>query len=192
MNNNQHNHQPNNLNSNFIFETLTYKDMEGLLKPTIHVDEFTSKMGEDDDIIVVSFFIRDEKAAKDLMNWFEKGYDFVIDADRSPGEIKPNRFLVYVEIRRRSTAGAHVQQLLDDLATLTEFEAKDWAMIYGDKEVPFSQEEFERLVPMSPKEYRKQHDEDLNEMRVAAGLPPRAFYESDEDIQALQSAAGIL
>ena len=73
--------------------------MEGLLKPEIHVDEFTSKMGEDDDIIVVSFFVRDPNAAKDLMNWFEKGYDFVIDADRSPGEIKPNRFLVYVEIR---------------------------------------------------------------------------------------------
>ena len=166
--------------------------MEGLLKPTIHVDEFTSKMGEDDDIIVVSFFIRDEKAAKDLMNWFEKGYDFVIDADRSPGEIKPNCFLVYVEIRRRSTAGAHVQQLLDDLATLTEFEPNDWSMIYGDKEVPFSQEEFERLVPMSPKEYRKQHDEDLNEVRVAAGIPPRTFYEQDEDIKALQAAAGIL
>jgi hypothetical protein len=60
-----------NLSSNIIFETLEYKDMEGLLKPTIHIDEFTSKMGEDDDIIVVSFFIRDNKAAKDLMNWFE-------------------------------------------------------------------------------------------------------------------------
>ena len=52
----------------FIFENLGYKDMEGLLKPEIHVDEFTSKMGDDDDIIVVSFFVRDPDAAKDLMN----------------------------------------------------------------------------------------------------------------------------
>jgi len=181
-----------NLNSNIIFETLEYKDMEGLLKPTIHVDEFTSKMGEDDDIIVVSFFIRDNKAAKDLMNWFEKGYDFVIDADCSPGEIKPNRFLVYVEIRRRSSAGAHVQQLLDDLSTLTEFEPKDWTMVYEGKEVPFTQEEFERIVPLSPKEYRKTHDEDLNEMRVAAGLPTKTYYEQDDAIKAIQAAAGIL
>ena len=70
--------------------------MEGLLKPTIHVDEFSSKMGDDDEIIVASFFVRDKSAAKDLMNWFEKGYDFVIDSDMSPGEIKPNRYLVYV------------------------------------------------------------------------------------------------
>jgi hypothetical protein len=181
-----------NHNSNIIFETLEYKDMEGLLKPTIHVDEFTSKMGEDDDIIVVSFFVRDQKAAKDLMNWFEKGYDFVIDADRSPGEIKPNRYLVYVEIRRRSTAGAHVQQLLDDLATLTEFEPKDWTMVYEGKTVPFTQEEFEELVPLSPKAYRELHDKDLNEVRIAAGLPAKTFYEQDDAIKSLQSAAGLL
>jgi hypothetical protein len=61
--------------------------MEGLLKPTVHVDEFSSKMGDDDDVVVVSFFVRYAQAAKDLMMWFEKGYVFVLDAVRSPGEI---------------------------------------------------------------------------------------------------------
>ena len=58
-------------NNSPLFESLEFKDMEGLLKPTIHVDEFSSKMGDDDDIVVVSFFVRDPQAAKDLMNWFE-------------------------------------------------------------------------------------------------------------------------
>jgi hypothetical protein len=177
---------------NFVFEGLGYKDMDGLLKPVIHVDEFTSKMGEDDDIIVLSFFLRDPTAAKDLMNWFERGYDFIIDADRSPGEIKTNRYLVFVELRRRSSAGAQVHQLLDDLATLTEHEPKDWTMIYNGEEKPFSQEEFEKTVPLSPKKYREEHDSDLNEMRTAAGLPVKAFYEQDDDIKSIQSAAGIL
>lgn len=162
-----------------------------MVKPEIHVDEFTSKMGDDDDIIVVSFFVRDPQASKDLMNWFEKGYDFVIDADRSPGEIKPNRYLVYIEIRRRSTAGAHVQQLLEDLNTLTEFEPNEWTMVYEGKDYPYSQEEFERLVPLSPKAYRETHDEAMNEMRVIAGLPTKVIYEQDDAIRALQSAAGI-
>jgi hypothetical protein len=175
----------------FIVENLGYKDMEGLIKPEIHVDEFTSKMGDDDDIIVISFFVRDPDAAKDLMNWFEKGYDFVLDADKSPGEIKPNRYLVYLELRRRSTAGNHVQQLLDDLNTLTEFEPKDWTMVYDGRTVPYTQEEFERLVPLSPKSYREQHDEAMNEMRVAAGLPTKAIYEEDDAIRALQTAAGM-
>jgi len=166
--------------------------MEGLIKPTIHVDEFTSKMGDDDDIIVISFFVRNPDAAKDLMNWFERGYDFVIDADRSPGEIKTNRYLVFVEIRRRSTAGSHVHQLLDDLSTLTEYEPKDWTMKYENEDIPFTQEDFERIVPLSPKAYREVHDKDLNEVRIAAGLPVKGFYEQDDDIKSIQSAAGIL
>jgi len=181
-------------NHNQLFESLGFKDMEGLMKATIHVDEFSSKMGDDDDIIVVSFFVRDPNAAKDLMLWFEKGYDFVVDADKSPGEIKPNRYLVYVEIRRRSTAGAHVEELLNDLNTLTEFEsAADWTMHYKGKEIPFSREAFDRTVPLSPKAYRDRTDADLNEVRTAAGLPVVTTYDRrDPALQEIQAAAGLI
>jgi hypothetical protein len=180
-------------NNNPLFESLEFKDLEGLMKPTIHVDEFSSKMGDDDDIIVVSFFLRDAQAAKDLMSWFEKGYDFVLDADRSPGEIKPNRYLVYVEMRRRSTAGGNVETLLNDLNTLTEYEVDDWIMHYRGKEVPFSRDEFDRLVPLTPRAYRERYEKDLNEMRAIAGLPNKTVYDkTDRDLQAIQSAAGIL
>ena len=183
-----------NLNSQQpLFESLEFKDLEGMMKPTIHVDEFSSKMGDDDDIIVVSFFVRDEQAAKDLMNWFEKGYDFVLDADRSPGEIKPNRYLVYVELRRRSTAGGHVDQLLHDLNTLTEYQVDDWVMHYKGKEIPFSRDTFDSTVPLTPKEYRKRYESDLNEMRSAAGLDAKRIYSQDDKLlQSIQSAAGIL
>ena len=164
------------------------------MKPTIHVDEFSSKMGDDDDVIVLSFFVRDQQAAKDLMMWFEKGYDFVLDADRSPGEIKPNRYLVYVEIRRRSTAGGHVEQLLDDLNTLTEFEdSSAWTMHYRDQKIPFSRDAFDSTVPLSPRDYRERYEKDLNEMRTAAGMSVVTTYDrKDPALQSIQSAAGIL
>jgi hypothetical protein len=167
--------------------------MEGLLKPTVHVDEFSSKMGDDDDVIVVSFFVRDAQAAKDLMMWFEKGYDFVLDADKSPGEIKPNRYLVYVEIRRRSTAGGHVEQLLHDLNTLTEFDVDDWSMHYRGDTVPFSRDAFDQTVPLSPRAYRDRYESDLNEMRIAAGMPVVTTYDrKDPALQAIQAAAGLI
>lgn len=184
---------PQHNNPSQLFESLEYKDMEGLLKPTIHVDEFSSKMGDDDDIIVISFFVRDAQAAKDLTAWFEKGYDFVLDADRSPGEIKSNRYLVYIEIRRRSTAGAHVEQILQDLNTLTEFDVADWTMHYKGQEIPFSLEAFESTVPLSPKAYRETHEKDLNEWRTRAGLKVVSDYDrKDRALQAIQSAAGII
>jgi hypothetical protein len=184
----------NNNSNSPLFESLAFKDMEGLMKPTVHVDEFSSKMGDDDDVIVVSFFVRDAQAAKDLMNWFEKGYDFVLDADRSPGEIKPGRYLVYVELRRRSNAGGNVEQLLNDLNTLTEFEdSSAWTMHYRGESLPFSRDTFDNTVPLTPRAYRERYEKDLNEMRTAAGLPTITTYDKkDRALQSIQSAAGII
>jgi hypothetical protein len=174
-----------------LSEALEYKDMVGMMKPTIHVDEFASKMGDDDDVIVISFFVRSRQAARDLANWFEKGYDWVLDADTSPGEIKPGRYLVYIEMRRRSSAGEKISNALDDLQTLTEFDLGDWTMHYDDRTVPFSRESFDRMIPLSPKEYRQRKESDLNEIREAAGIPTRQIFDREKDIQQLQSAAGI-
>jgi hypothetical protein len=180
-----HHHQLN--------EGLGYKDMEGMMKPTVHIDEFSSKMGEDADVIVVSFFVRDKQAAKDLMTWFEKGYDFVLDADTSPGEIKPNRYLVYLEMRRRNAAPRQIQEILDDLNTLTEYESDDWIMVYKKQKHKWDPETFAELVPLTPNEYRERTEGDLNEMRIAAGLDVKPIYTTvSKDLQAMQSAAGIL
>jgi len=174
-----------------LLEGLQYRDLDGLMKPTIHVDEFSSKMGDDADIIVLSFFVRDKAAAKDLVSWFEKGYDFVLDADRSPGEIKPNRYLVYVEMRRRTAAPKQIQELLDDMSTLTEFEPADWTVRVDGGDHSWDPETFGQLIPLTPNDYNKSHQADLNEMRTAAGLPVRRIYTPDPELRSWQSAAGI-
>ncbi len=174
-----------------LLEGLQYKDLDGMMKPTIHIDEFASKMGDDADIVVVSFFVRDLQAAKDLVSWFEKGYDFVLDADRSPGEIKPSRYLVYVELRRRSAVPGQIETLLDDLSTLTEFEPSDWRWRYKDQDHDWNEDEFAKIVPCTPNEYRRVNDEDLNDVRTAAGIEPKKIHEPTTESRALQSLAGI-
>jgi hypothetical protein len=179
------------LNDKVLTESLDYKDLEGMLKSTIHIDEFSSKMGDDEDIVVVSFFVRDQKAADDLVQWFEKGYDFVLDADQSPGEIKPNRYLVYIEMRRKNSIPSQITQLLEDLETLTEFTVDDWIMVYKDRPYHYDQDTLAKLVPLSPREYREKENRELNEVRKAAGLETKSIYEVDGELRALQAAAGI-
>jgi len=175
-----------------LLEGLQYKDLDGIMKSTIHVDEFSSKMGDDEDIIVLSFFVRDKQAARDLMSWFEKGYDFVLDSEVSPGEIKPGRYLVYVEIRRRTAAAKNVFELVDDLSTLTEFQPDDWMIHYQGKTIPFSEESFSATVPLTPDSYRMKKEKDLNEIREAAGLETKKIYtKTTPEIEELKSAAGI-
>jgi hypothetical protein len=133
----------------------------------------------------------DKQAARDLMSWFEKGYDFVLDAEVSPGEVKSGRYLVYVEMRRRTAAARNTFELLDDLSTLTEFEPKDWMVHYEGKKFLFSEEDFSKVVALTPDAYRVAHEKDLNEIREAAGLPTKKLYAVKPDLEELQRAAGI-
>ena len=45
------------------------------------------KMGKDDAVIVATFKVFRKQPAYDLENFIEKGYDWVIDAETSAGEI---------------------------------------------------------------------------------------------------------
>lgn len=177
---------------NKLYEGFNYKDLTGLMKSTVHIDEFSSKMGDDEDIVVASFYVRDHQAAQDLVEWFEKGYDFVLDAEESPGEIKPNRYLVYIEMKRRSNTGRKLDEIIQDFGTLTEYEGSQWTMHYEGKDYDWNPETFKNVVPDSPAEYRARKETDLNEMRVASGIPTKDVYERTSDIKKLQNAAGVI
>lgn len=177
---------------NKIYEGFGYKDLQGMMKNTVHIDEFSSKMGSDDEIVVASFYVRDRQAAEDLVNWFEKGYDFVLDADMSPGEVKPNRYLVYIEMKRRSTTGARLNEIIDDFSTLTEYEGSQWTMHYDGENYAWTTETYNKLVPDSPAEYRAKKEAGLNEMRIASGIPTKNVHDRTSDIKALQNAAGVI
>ena len=178
-----------NMNLN---EGLNHKDMVGLIKPTVHIDEFVSKMGNDDDIATVSFYTKNSKVADDLVEWFEKGYDFVLDADRSPGEIKPNRYLVYVEIKRRTSLPEQIQELVKDLTSLTEHKESDWTVKYDNSEMDFDIDYLTSRLLLSPREYRINKEADLNTMRESAGLKTVPIYTQDKETLLIQQQAGII
>jgi hypothetical protein len=76
---------------------------------------------------------------------------------------------------------------------LTEYAgAGNWILHYKGQDHPWSVETFDKLVPTSPKDYRKQTETDLNEIRVAAGVPVKQIYDRKPDVRALQSAAGVI
>lgn len=177
---------------NKITEGLEYQDMEGLIKPTVHIDEFESKMGDEEDICVISFYLRNSKAATDLVSFFEKGYEFILDAERSPGEVKPNRYLVYVELKRRSSVIDWLEELLTDLGTLCEYETvHEWEVSYKEQTMAFNKDTLKDMLVLSPKEYREIKELELNEMRMVAGLPTKRVFENDAKIKAYASLAGL-
>jgi len=54
-------------------EGLRYGDLENYVSEVFTVDQYRSKMGEDSDVIVLGFRVREKNPAIDMMEFIEKG-----------------------------------------------------------------------------------------------------------------------
>ena len=89
-----------------ITESLRAGDLRHMIKKVFGVDSYKSKVGNDEEVVVLSFVVSEEDPAKDLENFIEMGYDFVLDADVTPGETDDGEFLVFVELESPYVAQA--------------------------------------------------------------------------------------
>lgn len=169
-------------NMTIIKESLDYMDMIGQLDPTVSIDEYAAKMGPDHEVVTLSFIVKSKLAGDDLVSWFEKGYDFVLDASISEGELAPGKYVVFVELDRRSRVPQRILEMLQDLTTLTDISVNEWKVKIDDKEYPASEEVIRENIILNPNEYKaeKEKENELNEMRVAAGLEPKKLYDSKD------------
>jgi hypothetical protein len=106
-------------------ESLQHLDFENQLLTTMGVDKYASSIGNDEDFITLNFTVRSKPGADDLVNWLERGYDWIVDAETSPGEVTDGKFLVFAELNRRSTAPKRIYEILADLETLTGVGAEE-------------------------------------------------------------------
>jgi hypothetical protein len=177
-------------------EGLDYHDLEGIVLPRLTVDEYAAQMGKDSEIVTLAFIVKNKQAGEDLSDWFERGYDFVLDAQVSDGELTTGTYLVFVEMNRRTSVPERIVTLLDDLETLTDIPLKDWTVIVDDEEYEPDAEVLEQVITISPHQYRKEvepDDEELNEMRERAGLDVKVLHadKQDSDIKAFKAMAGL-
>jgi hypothetical protein len=101
-------------------EGLLAGDLRMLVDNIFEVDSYASKMGEDKDIVVLSFTVESRKPADDLVEFVENGYDFVLDADISPGELNDGKYKVFVEIERNRRIHEQILELLNGVGLLSE------------------------------------------------------------------------
>ena len=180
-----------------INEGLDYQDLVGQIKPLVTVDEYAAKMGKDSDIVTLAFILNSEAAGNDIVDWFERGYDWVLDSSLGEGEIAPGKYIVFVEMNRRSTVPARILELLSDLETLTDIPIKDWTVEVDDEEYEPDENILKQVIVLSPHEYREEEEteevtDEMNEMRERAGIQPKnIFKEQDKEIKAFKAMAGL-
>lgn len=165
-------------------EELRAKDLYNLVDNIFEVDSYASKMGSDEDIVVVSFTVEDKEPADDLVNFIERGYDFVLDADITPGEINDGKYKVFVEIERNRRIGEQIMEILDGIGKLTGIDNFKFRYYKSFNSLPADQESITETVPTSKDDYRVKIQE--NNLNNFSNFFQRSYVESvsvdNEDI----------
>lgn len=164
-------------------EALDYKDFVDEVEPYITIDEYAAKMGKDKDIVTLAFVVNSKLCGKDLVSWLEGGYDFILDADTSTGEISDRKYLVFVELDRRTSVPERIIEILSDLEPLTNIPLDKWKVKINKKDYEADINTLKDAIILSPREYAKmkrredKEEKELNDMRDIAGLE----HPSDEE-----------
>lgn len=180
-----------------LVEGFDYHDLLDQVVPEIEVDEYSAKMGSDDDIVTISFTVNGQQVGEDLVDWLERGYPWVLDAQTSEGEVKPGQWLVFVELDRRTSVPGRIIQMIEDMETLTDLSINEWKIIVDDEKLEPTEDVLKSKIILSPHLYREKHgseddEEGLNEMRNLSGLgAKKKFKEPDNLLKDFISKAGL-
>jgi hypothetical protein len=145
-----------------LCEGLRAKDLQGFVSETFTLDQYRSKMGDDKDVIVVGFRVNDKAPAADLMEFIEKGYSFVLDADISSGEERDGKYQVFVEFERSDKFPSQLKDLLSGVSRLTDnynWRFRYYRDIQGHK---FDEQTITEHVPLDGAAYENKMNEIKN------------------------------
>lgn len=134
-------------------EGLRPMDLKEMVHTIFEIDSFKSKMGEDQDVCVVSFKVKDRSPAKDLMEFIEKGYSFVLDADVSSGEDNKGEYSVFVEISRTPKLAEQIKELTYGVKKLTGIDDFKFKYYKESQVHEATGENLSRHIPPTPREY---------------------------------------
>ena len=139
--------------------SLQSNDLKDFVNNIFTIDSYKSKMGQDKDISVLAFEVLEQNPAKDLMNFIEKGYEFVLDADISTGENKKGKYNVFVEIERDRHLPENIANILEEVSKLTGIE--DWKYRYykNVESKSFTVEDAENEIPLNSDTYESMINE---------------------------------
>jgi hypothetical protein len=136
-------------------ENINYGDLKNYLHNIFDIDKYKSKMGEDADILVLGFKVKEKIPATDLVEFFERVYDFVLDADISSGEEFDGFYHVFVELERTPKIIDQLISIKKGLGLLTDNTEFKFKYHNNKNELDFNSYNLKQYVPQTNKEYEQ-------------------------------------
>jgi hypothetical protein len=128
-------------------------DLRGMIYEIFEIDSFASKMGDDKNIVTLSFSVKTKEPADDLVSFLEKGYDFILDADVTAGEQSDGTFKVFVELERNRNVHEEISEIVDGIKKLTEKDILKFRYYKDFRSHVATLENIQQVVPEDPDNY---------------------------------------
>lgn len=143
------------MSNKILNEGLRHGDLVNFVSNQFTVDHYRSKMGEDKDVVVIGFRVKEKHPAIDLMEFIEKGYKFILDGDMSAGEEHDGQYQVFVEIERTPKLPGQMRELLSGVGQLCD--CYDWKFRYQKSKnfLDFSEQTVLENIPLTPFDYEQ-------------------------------------
>ena len=135
-------------------ESLRAGDLRNLVKKVFEIDSFKSKIGNDEDIVTLSFTVDQDEPAKDLENFIEMGYNFVLDADVTPGELDDGKYRVYVELERTRHSAEQIFEIIEGIKKITDLDNMRFRYFKSFKSEEATLENLQATVPENKAAYQ--------------------------------------
>ena len=132
---------------------LLKNDLAHLIDKVVEIDSYKSKMGEDSDIVTLAFSVHGNEPAKDLENFIEKGYPFVLDADVTSGEQTDGTYKVFVEMERNKDIPTNILEIADGVSKLADIEGMRFRYYKNFKSKNLDEENLSASIPVDKESY---------------------------------------
>jgi len=132
---------------------LRHGDLKDLVYDVFEIDSYASKMGEDKNIVTLSFSVKDRAPADDLVKFLEGGYSFILDSDVTAGEQADGTYKVFVELERERNANDNIMEIVDGVKKLSEIDKFRFRYYKNFRSYDTSIESLNEFVPTDPDNY---------------------------------------
>ena len=132
---------------------LRSNDLHDLVDGIFEIDSYASKMGDDANIVTLSFSVITKEAADDLVDFLEKGYSFVLDADATAGEQSDGTYKVFVELERNKDVPEQIFEITDGISKLTNHNELKFRYYKSFRSVPVNIDALQETIPVDPDSY---------------------------------------
>src|SRR6056300_434307 len=128
-------------------------DLKNCVYKVFEIDSYKNKMGDDKNIVTLSFSVNQELPAKDLMNFLETGYEFVLDADATAGEQSDGTYKVFVELQRSKNVGNEILEIVDGVKKISELDDLKFRYYKNFRSMDTTEQSLKEYVPTDPENY---------------------------------------